>query len=211
MRPALSIFDVDRASGPVKVLTVCTGNICRSPLSEGLLRMVLTGLPVTVHSVGTAAMVGNQMTEQNRIIASEFGVTDGEAHRARQLDIEHLRDADLVLALSREHRRAVVELLPRASRHTFTLREFARLAEASDLSELQITDAMSPERRMREAIDLVAQLRGSLPPLADPADDDVVDPYQRKDEIYALSAQQIVPAVNATARLLRGATMVGAD
>lgn len=206
----LSLFDTERVGGPLSVLTVCTGNVCRSPLAEGLLRMMLAGLPVAVRSAGTQALVGEQMTEQNRIIAAEFGVPDADGHRARQLAAEQLREADLVLALTRDHRRAVVEMLPRASRHTFTLREFGRLAEAADVAELEVSAQASIEDRLREAIDLVAQLRGSLPPLDDPAEDDVVDPYRRSDEVYALSAQQIVPAVNTAAMLLRSAATVGA-
>ncbi|NLA65188.1 MAG: hypothetical protein GX862_04545 [Leucobacter sp.] len=114
-----------------------------------------------------------------------------------------------MLALSREHRREVVELLPRASRHTFTLREFGRLAEVADLAELQPAADLSIDSRMREAVELVAQLRGSLPPLADPADDDVIDPYRQSPEMYEQSSQQIVPAVNSTVRLLRAASQLG--
>lgn len=200
-----TLFEENRADGPFTILTVCTGNICRSPLAESLLRMVLVGLPARVHSAGTAALVGEPMSEQNRVIAVELGVTDAEAHRARQLTVEHVRDADLVLALSREHRRSVVELLPRMSRKVFTLREFARLSEACDLSELATGPDVGIETRMRQAVDLVAQLRGSIPPPTDPLEDDVVDPYRQSDEVYAHSAQQLVPGVNATARLLWGA------
>ena len=68
----LSIFDTGRRTGPFSILTVCTGNICRSPLAEGLLRMVLGGLDVTVQSAGTAALVGEPMTEQNQRIAADL-------------------------------------------------------------------------------------------------------------------------------------------
>lgn len=198
----LTIFDTGKREGPFTILTVCTGNVCRSPLAEGLLRMVLGGLDVRVHSAGTGALVGEGMTEQNQRIASDLGVIDGPGHRARQLDIEHLRSADLILALSREHRRQVVELLPRASRQAFTLREFARLAvEVSD-EDLATLRGLEAER-MRGAVELVAQLRGTLPPLEDPADDDVVDPYRQSDEVYRLSADQLIPSVNSTASLLR--------
>lgn len=200
----LTIFDTGRREGPFTILTVCTGNVCRSPLAEGLLRLVLGGLDVTVHSAGTGALVGETMTDQNQRIAADLGVLDGTEHRARQLSADLLRNADLVLALTRDHRRQVVEMLPRASRHTFTLREFARLAVEvgdDDLTQLQGSGA----ERMREAVEAVAQLRGTLPPLEDPADDDVIDPYRQSDEVYRLSADQLIPSVNATAALLRRA------
>ncbi len=53
-----SLFEDSTNTGPFKILTVCTGNICRSPLAEGLLRKVLRGLPVEVSSAGTGALVG---------------------------------------------------------------------------------------------------------------------------------------------------------
>ncbi len=200
-----TLFDEGRGNAPFTVLTVCTGNICRSPLAESLLRMVMQGLPVQVRSAGTAALVGQQMTEQNRVIAAELGATDAEAHRSTQLSVESLRDVDLVLALSREHRRAVVEMLPRVSRQTFTLREFARLADSAPLAELEVTAETRIEDRMRAAVSLMAAIRGTIPPPADPDEDDVIDPYRQGDDVYALSAQQIVPGVNETARLLWGA------
>ncbi|NLA65189.1 MAG: hypothetical protein GX862_04550 [Leucobacter sp.] len=83
--------DGQQVAGPFTILTVCTGNICRSPLSEGLLRMVLAGLPVVVHSAGASAMVGHSMTEPNRVIAAGLGVTDADVHVARQLTLEQLR------------------------------------------------------------------------------------------------------------------------
>lgn len=203
---SLSLFESERATGPLTLLTVCTGNICRSPLAELLLQKVLTGFPITVESAGTQALVGRPMPEQNQIIAEELGVEDATSHSARQLEIEHLRGADLVLALTRDHRRAAVEMLPRVSRNVFTLREFARLADVVDLSEVALLADATAEDRLRDSLELVSQMRGTLPPLDDPADDDVVDPYRLGDEVYALSAQQIVPAVNATARFFRRAT-----
>lgn len=204
-----SLFTDETEGRPFTVLTVCTGNICRSPLAEALLRKVLAGLPVRVHSSGTLALTGQPMTEENQIIASEFGVDDVAAHRARPLALEQVRESDLVLALTRDHRRAVVELLPRASRHVFTLREFARLAEAVDSAELSAKAGMSREDRLRSAVELVAQLRGTLPPLGDADEDDVIDPYRQSDEVYTRSAQQIVPAVNQISRLFRAAVKGG--
>lgn len=204
-----SIFMEPAPSGPFTVLTVCTGNICRSPLSETLLRMVLAGLPVTVHSAGTHALVGEPMQAPNQAIATDLGVADGAEHRARQITVEHLREADLVLALSREHRREVVELLPRASRQVFTLREFARLASEISPDDLAALAGDDETTRLRNVVELVAQLRGTLPPLDDPADADVVDPYRQSSDVYRQQAEQLIPAVNATAALLRNAAQLG--
>ncbi|MFV0434408.1 MAG: low molecular weight phosphatase family protein [Leucobacter sp.] len=206
---AFDLFDSAPQEGPFTVLTVCTGNICRSPLAEMLLQKALHGLPVNVRSAGTRALTGSPMTEQNQIIAEELGVVDPTSHRARQLTSDDLRSADLVLALSRQHRREVVELLPRASRTAFTLREFARLAAAHSPNTFAQQQLQDPGARLRATVTSIAQLRGSALPPADPVDDDVIDPYQQPDEVYAHSAARIIPAVNATAAVLRSALAQG--
>lgn len=198
-----NLFDDTPKVGPFTILTVCTGNICRSPLAETVLRQVLQRLPITVHSSGTHALVGSPMTEQNQEIARELGVTDGAEHRARQIELEHVRDADLILALSREHRRAVVELLPKAARTTFTIREFARLTEALAKTKPDFSHIDDAGARMREAVKAVAQMRGTVVAPADAEADDVVDPYRQSDQVYKESADQLIPAVNTTAALLR--------
>lgn len=200
-----SLFIEERAGGPFNVLTVCTGNICRSPLTEMLLRKTLHGLPTVIHSAGTQALTDNPMEEANQIIANELGVTDGHEHRARQLTREMLEKADLVLALSREHRAAVVELLPRASRRVYTLREFALLANSANLAELSRSNAELAEDRMRDFVEEIAQRRGSIPAPDDLNELDVIDPYGQGDEAYVESAGQITPAVKTIGEMLRRA------
>lgn len=180
------------------ILTVCTGNICRSPLAEQLLRAGLGSLPgVRVRSAGTGALVGEAMTVQAQTLSRRFGGEGADVHLARQLSTDELRSADLVLGATREHRRAVVELLPRASRHTFTIREFARLADTlddADLRELAAAPA-DPGERLRLLVELAATKRGIAVPPNEPEDDDIIDPYRRSDEVYEESAAQLVPAV----------------
>ncbi|KQV25461.1 low molecular weight phosphatase family protein [Yonghaparkia sp. Root332] len=180
------------------ILTVCTGNICRSPLAEQLLRSGLGRIPgVRVRSAGTGALVGEAMTEQARALSRRFAGEGADVHLARQVSQAELRSADLVLGATREHRRAVVELLPRASRHTFTIREFARLAEVLDDADLRELAASptDPGERLRLLVELAATKRGIAVPPEQPEDDDVIDPYRRSDEVYEESAAQLVPAV----------------
>jgi protein-tyrosine phosphatase len=194
------------AGAPV-ILTVCTGNICRSPQAEVLLRARLRDLDVRVHSAGTRALVDREMDPTAQELALHHGASpdDVAAHRARWLQEPLADDADLVLAMSREHRTAAVELSPRHLRHTFTVREFARLA--SSLSDEEIRRAAdaagsTPRERLAAAVVLVSGQRGLTAPAA-PQDDDVVDPYRREREVYVESAEQLAPAVDATARVVR--------
>ena len=195
------------------ILTVCTGNICRSPMAEQLLRAGLARWSeVTVASAGTHALIGHAMTEQAQGLSLRLGGQRPEDHLARQLDAHHVRDADLVIALAREHRRGVVELLPRASRRTFTLREFARLvADVTDedlagAAALEVTDRQG---RFAELVQVAASRRGLVVPPDNAADDDVDDPYRRDSTVYEASAAQVVPAVEAIlGTFARAATIV---
>ena len=193
------------------ILTVCSGNICRSPLAEQLLRVGLASWPqIQVASAGTIGLTGQGMPPQAADLSRHFG-GDPNAHVAQELTEQHVQTADLVFAMSREHRRAIVELVPRAIRYTFTIREFARLiADVTDddlveAASLPLDDVVG---RLSTLIALAASQRGAVAPLVSADDDDVVDPYRRSDEVYVESAQQLVPAVNAvTALFHRAATL----
>ena len=127
-----------QAAAP-RILIVCTGNICRSPLAEQLLRENLraAGIDAVVTSAGTHAMTGSAMTPEAATLSLQYGASTTE-HVARQLTKKLIADADLVLTATRDHRREVVTLLPKATRYTFTLNQFARL-----VAPAPVTDAPS--------------------------------------------------------------------
>ncbi|MCR2784965.1 MULTISPECIES: low molecular weight phosphatase family protein [unclassified Microbacterium] len=193
-----------------EILTVCTGNICRSPLAALMLRTRLADLDgVVVHSAGTHGLADAAMTDEAVELALARGALrdHAAAHRARFLTEQHLASPDLILAMAREHRRAIAELAPARLRSTFTVREFARLAVT--LTDEELTDAADAASmtdaaaRLRAATALIARQRGLLPPLPDPADDDVVDPFRRSWKTYELSASQLDPAIDAVERVAR--------
>jgi len=205
----------DRPSGDFGILTVCTGNICRSPFAEQYLRAQLDELPrLTVSSSGTMARDGDRMPAQAITMARTWGA-DPDSHGARFLVESHVADADLVFGLAREHRRAIVQMHPRASRYTFTLREFARLA--TDLTDRDLADiALLPTDdvpgRLRELVSVVASRRGAVAAPVDPYDEDVVDPYRQSDDVFDESARQLVPAADVVvAALKRAATITSAE
>ncbi len=87
-----------------KILTLCTGNICRSPLAEYLLRTKLgeRGNNAEVSSAGIGALVGHAADSDTQAVALEHGL-DLSSHRARQLTVEILRQSDLILAMEKHH------------------------------------------------------------------------------------------------------------
>ena len=187
------------------VLTVCTGNICRSPMAEQILRARIADLPeLEFSSAGTFAGDGDPMPEQAAALSLRHGA-DPTRHRARYLTEPILADADLVLAMSRNHRREIVELLPKKVSVTFTLREFARLS--ADVTDGDIRHAagmgLTTKASLAEVVALVASRKGQFGFVTSPDDDDVIDPYRRSDETYERSAQQLVPAAEQVARVLR--------
>lgn len=95
-----------------QILLVCTGNTCRSPLAEALLRRKLldSGVDgVTVSSAGTGAWEGAPASEGAYLVALEHGL-DLSGHRARLLSRELAAAADMVLTMARHHRARVEQL-----------------------------------------------------------------------------------------------------
>lgn len=190
------------------ILSVCTGNICRSPVAELLLAHALSPIAaVRVESAGTGALVGSGVPEQAQRLAAAGGV-DASSHRARQIDAGMIRGTDLVVAMSREHRRIIVEAVPAAMRRAFTLRELARIADALEPRLAQaVADAgaTTAEDGMRAGVALAAALRGTVQPPASPDEFDIVDPYRRSDETYARSYAELAPAAARVASYLTAA------
>ncbi len=94
------------------VLFVCTGNTCRSPMAEALLREGLASRgadQVTVASAGTGAWDGAPVSEGAYLVGLEHGL-DLSGHRAQLLTRELVRAADLILTMSSHHRARVAEL-----------------------------------------------------------------------------------------------------
>jgi protein-tyrosine phosphatase len=193
----------------VEILTICTGNICRSPLAALLLETRLADLGARVRSAGVRGLTDAPMTNEAVDLAVARGVEidAARAHRSRFLHEAHLNSPDLILTMTREHRRAVAELAPGRLRSTFTVRELARLAES--LPDEAITraadDAMEQDAggRLRAASALLAGQRGLVLPPDDLADDDVIDPYRRSWETYELSAAQLDPTIDQIERVIR--------
>ncbi|MFP7365035.1 low molecular weight phosphatase family protein [Corynebacterium callunae] len=196
-------------SDKFRILMVCTGNICRSPLAKQILELEFQGVEhFSVDSAGIQAMVGHSMPDFSLKIARENGVLNPEEHEAKQLTEALIIDFDLVLVMDRGHRKSVVELSPRSTRKVFTVRDFARLIEVTapaDLAEEVKLAGNSPKAKLDAAVEAARLGRSDLLPLEDPADEDIIDPFGKSEQIYEESAAQLIPVVKAVTSYLKGA------
>lgn len=183
----------------VRVLFICTGNICRSPSAERLLTSALalaghnSSSEVLVGSAGTRPVLDAAIEPQAARLLTAAGV-DVSGFSARRLTPALLDGADLVLGLARDHRSVAVQMWPSALRKTFTLREFARLATRISPAELAavVGDGASLPERLRTLVELAPLHRS---PVMHPDLDDVPDPFGRDVEAFEAVHVQIVRAV----------------
>jgi protein-tyrosine phosphatase len=183
------------SQGVFSILAVCTGNVCRSPAVERLLATKL-GPTVNVSSAGTHALVGHPVSEPMAALLRQSGL-EADGFEARRVSEQILKEADLILPMTRAQRALVVELWPAAVRRAFTLREFARLLSQVDPAQLPCAETAD---KLRAAIPLAAAERGRW--RSSPDDDDVVDPFRLSNEVYVESFSQITSAVDAIAARL---------
>ena len=96
---------------PYRIVFVCSGNICRSPMAEAILRAAAEKKEladvVTVESFGTGEWHVGHPADPRAVATLASRGYDGSAHRARQFQRGHFESADLVVALDRGHERAL--------------------------------------------------------------------------------------------------------
>jgi protein-tyrosine phosphatase len=131
-----------------RVLVVCVGNICRSPMAEALLRARLGHRPrFDVSSAGVSALVGHPADETAVALMKERGI-DILQHRARQLTPQLAAAADLLLIMESGHERAVLDIAPQARGKVHRIGRFGnfdvpdpyRLPRAAFLEALKLVE-----------------------------------------------------------------------
>jgi protein-tyrosine phosphatase len=202
----------------VRILTVCTGNICRSPVAERLLQAGLDqvmpgGFVVT--SAGTRAMVGDPMQPLSGDIVRTYG-GNPDGFVSRQLTSKILRGVDLVLTMTSGHRGEVLQLDASLLKRTFTIREFARMLDVLDDRAGTAADSAAQRPAAADGGDPLsantAFWRGlparaasvrhlSLP--ADSAENDIIDPYRRSPDVYRQMEDELAPAIVSVLRHAR--------
>jgi protein-tyrosine phosphatase len=105
----------------MRILTVCLGNVCRSPLAQGLLARELQGFPgLAVSSAGLLALVGHPADAMARQVAARHGLDIG-GHRAQQVSAGLCQQHDLVLVMERAQKAALEQRFPQVRGKVFHL------------------------------------------------------------------------------------------
>jgi len=191
----------DPAARPVRILTVCTGNLCRSPYAEALLRARLDEVrpgAFVVSSAGTDAPRGAPVDPGSAALLADRGVSSAGLV-SRRLTAGLAGEADIVLVMAAQHAHVVVDELPAAHRRTFLITAFAHQLEAigrdRDWSRLFAAAGVGDDVVSRWAAlpDILAVegprvRRRRQPP-------DVHDPVGGPPRAFARMAAEIDPAV----------------
>ena len=141
-----------------RLLFVCTGNICRSPMGRFLAERLArdAGLPWSAASAGVAAEVGEPMTSGAARALAARGVT-GVRHEGRALDESALAAADVVYAMTRAHRDEIVARFPAHAAKVSVLREAAGLPQPDVEDPYGLPDSSYEEcaSRIEEALKIL--------------------------------------------------------
>ncbi|MGH2696766.1 MAG: hypothetical protein ACRDIW_07225 [Actinomycetota bacterium] len=184
----------------LRVLLVCTGNICRSPMAHGFLEersKRLLGGGLKVRSAGTWARAGYGATEEAVAVAAERGI-DIAGHRTTTFGPDLAGWADLVITMTAEQRDEVLHAAPSATTKTFTLKELVPI-----LGALPPVEGLLSRESLLARVAEADRLRheGSAPR---PVDQDVADPLGLGMDAYRGTAWEIEELVDAAVRGLAG-------
>ncbi|MEA2703014.1 MAG: protein-tyrosine phosphatase [Actinomycetota bacterium] len=173
---------------------LCTGNICRSPAAEALLRHRTEALGVDVR-VKSAGLLddGRRAAEHSVTLLAEQGV-DLSRHRSATMTADAVRSADLVLGMAREHVREAVVMVPPAFPKSFTLKELVRRGES-----------IGPRHANEDVASYLARVhagRTSRDLLGSSPADDVADPIGLPRAAYEQMVGELQHLLDRLVRLL---------
>lgn len=114
----------------MKIMFICTGNICRSAMAEGMMKKKIEDrkIEVDVYSCGIYAETGDYATYNAIEAVREYGV-DISGHRATNIRESAIEEMDLILCATVSHRQSVLYLYPELEGKVYTMKEYAGIDE----------------------------------------------------------------------------------
>ena len=165
---AIPILEIEKVYGhnvilkqPLKfnVLFVCTGNTCRSPMAEGILKTVVDEEYCAVKSCGNLPMNGLPPSDNGVQVVEEYGGSIKE-HLSQTLTRELIDWADLILVMGYKHFQCVIDIQPGAAVKTFLLKEYKRKVKYNEISDpigQDINAYRETAKKMLPSLKLVAR------------------------------------------------------
>jgi protein-tyrosine phosphatase len=184
----------------MRLLFVCTGNICRSAAAHTLVSSwsATTTDALTIRSAGTRALPGRPIHEFTAQALERLGI-ESRGFTSSRLTARDVEESDLVLTMTAQHRSEVLALAPRRLRRVFTLLEAAALSEGVDRDHLT---ALAPGDRGPALADALADGRASR--RGPRQEEDILDPVSLPASVHAEVVERIADA-------LRSIPLVSAD
>ncbi|WP_276569120.1 low molecular weight protein arginine phosphatase [Insulibacter thermoxylanivorax] len=155
----------------MRILFVCTGNTCRSPMAEAIFNHMAkqAGIAAEARSVGVAALTGTPMSDKSQKALKDRGIS--AEHRSKLLSEEDIAWADLILTMTIGHKRAVIEQYPDAIDKVYALKEYTR-------------DDLELRRHLEERESLIAGMQLSIA---------ANQPLDERDKERLLELEQLLP------------------
>ena len=168
----------------MNVFFICTGNLCRSPMAEALMRHALEGRgcdEVKVSSAGTWAYTGSPATPEAVETVRERG-GDLSTHSSRPIEMDELLAADVIVAMTSVHVREIAGLAPEV------VERIVLMKELREIEPVRLPEDALPEER------LTALLRGGRPPRRRALDVD--DPMGLPASAYERTARELQDGID---------------
>lgn len=161
----------------MRILFVCTGNICRSPMGELLFPRFFSAPAITADSAGTRGLPSHPIDPSSAALLSRDSIDSSDFH-SKRLTPQIANDADLILCFEPHHIYEVTAIAPRTGLRTFLLTSFADICDYCAQQRL-LQSGITTVDKLTIAINQASLLRPMLPQPAS-----IPDPYQHDFQMF---------------------------